>query len=56
MLARRFSIVCLLVMIFGMSLAVLVAEKSRYPRAYAQGSVFTLCDSTGTVSCPSPLR
>lgn len=29
MLARRFTIVCLLITIFGMSLAILVAEKSR---------------------------
>lgn len=56
MLARRFSIVCLLVMLFGISLAVLVAENSRYPRAYAQGTVFTLCDSASMLSCPSPLR
>ena len=33
MLARRFTIVCLLVAVFGMSLAVLVAEKSRPARA-----------------------
>lgn len=33
MLARRLTIVCLLITIFGMSLAILVAEKSRpsYP-------------------------
>ena len=29
MLARRFTIVCLLVAIFGMSLSILVAESSR---------------------------
>lgn len=29
MLARRLTIVCLLITIFGMSLAILVAEKSR---------------------------
>jgi hypothetical protein len=53
MLARRFSIVCLLVMLFGMSMAVLVAEHSRSPRAYAHGSLFTLCDTSGAVACPS---
>ena len=35
MLARRFTIVCLLVTIFGMSLAILVAEKSRPSRSLA---------------------
>lgn len=29
MLARRFSIVCLMVMLFGMALSILVAEASR---------------------------
>lgn len=53
MLARRFSIVCLLVMLFGMSMAMLVAENSRSPRAYAQGSLFTLCDTSGSVACPT---
>ena len=56
MLARRFSIVCLLVALFGMSLAILVAEKSRFAHSYAQGPSFMLCDSTGAVSCPGPLR
>ncbi|WP_252909988.1 hypothetical protein [Aliihoeflea aestuarii] len=32
MLARRFSIVCLMVMLFGMGLSVLVAEASRPAR------------------------
>lgn len=51
MLARRFTIVCLLVAIFGMSLAVLVAEKSRPVRA--QGAVFLVCDAAG---CVPPAR
>jgi hypothetical protein len=32
MLARRFTIVCLLMMLFGMAFAILVAEASRAPR------------------------
>ncbi len=54
MLARRFTIVCLLVTIFGMSLAMLVAEKSRYPHPYMNASttIFSLCDSNGSFGCP----
>lgn len=33
MLARRFSIVCLMVMLFGMGLSVIVAEASRPARS-----------------------
>jgi hypothetical protein len=32
MLARRFTIVCLLMTLFGMGFAILVAEASRSPR------------------------
>ena len=58
MLARRFTIVCLLVAIFGMSLAMLVAEKSRLPNPYASavGSTFSLCNSAGPFGCPSATR
>jgi hypothetical protein len=34
MLARRFTIVCLLMMLFGMAFAILVAETSRVPRRW----------------------
>jgi hypothetical protein len=34
MLARRFTIVCLLMMLFGMAFAILVAESSRAPRQW----------------------
>ena len=34
MLARRFTIVCLIVTLFGMMLAMLVAEASRRPHAW----------------------
>jgi hypothetical protein len=39
MLARRFAIVCLLTFIFGMSLALLVAEASRSKAPPRYGSV-----------------
>ncbi|MGB3416840.1 MAG: hypothetical protein WBG88_06380 [Mesorhizobium sp.] len=42
MLARRFTIVCLLMTLFGMGFAILVAEASRQPRAW---------DETGHVLC-----
>ena len=58
MLARRFTIVCLLVAVFGMSLAILVAEKSRMPNPYANaaGASFSLCSSAGPAGCPAALR
>jgi hypothetical protein len=34
MLARRFTIVCLLMMLFGMAFAILVAESSRAPHRW----------------------
>jgi hypothetical protein len=42
MLARRFTIVCLLMMLFGMAFAVLVAEASLSERHY---------QTTGARSC-----
>ncbi len=36
MLARRFTIVCLLMMLFGMGFAILVAEASRDPRPWEE--------------------
>lgn len=53
MLARRFTIVCLLVTIFGMSLAILVAENDR-SRAAASG-FFLACDADGA-NCLPPAR
>jgi len=54
MLARRFTIVCLLITIFGMSLAILVAEKSRPTRA--QAGPFIGCDVSAFTACPLPGR
>lgn len=54
MFARRFTIVCLIVTIFGMSLSILVAEKSRPTR---HSGLFGLsCDMTRSNACPSPFR
>lgn len=41
MLARRFTIVCLLMMLFGMGFAILVAEAGRQPRNWDQASAGT---------------
>lgn len=54
MLARRFTIVCLLVTLFGMGMSVLVAEKSRTGRA--QGVVYQFCGTGNAASCPTGLR
>jgi hypothetical protein len=43
MLARRFTIVCLMLMLFGMLLSVLVAKASRLPHSWeeeATGCIF----------------
>jgi hypothetical protein len=49
MLARRFTIVCLLMTLFGMGFAILVAEAGRQPRNwYEAGSAacqLSLCAS-----------
>lgn len=52
MLARRFTIVCLLIAIFGMSLAIFVAEESRPARAH--GTSPFACDPARALSCPRP--
>ena len=48
MLARRFSIVCLMMMFFGMALSILVAEASRPAR------VLDLKSPTGCLFDASP--
>ena len=54
MLARRFTIVCLLIALFGMSLAILVADKNRATRA--AGAYPFVCDLTRTMDCPYAAR
>ena len=41
MLARRFTIVCLLMTLFGMGLAILVADASRSGRHYQTASTMS---------------
>lgn len=50
MLARRFTIVCLLITLFGMGLSILVAEKSRTGRG--PGVVYQFCDMSNGAGCP----
>ncbi|MET3582189.1 hypothetical protein ABID19_005247 [Mesorhizobium robiniae] len=49
MFARRFTIVCLLVSLFGMLFAILVAEAGRPARSWDQAS-------SCRFGCPSHLR
>lgn len=49
MLARRFTIVCLLIALFGMSMSILVAENSRVGRVHA--GAFSACDMNSQASC-----
>ena len=53
MLARRFTIVCLLITLFGMGLSILVAEKSRAGREH--GVVYQFCD-TSFAGCATSMR
>ncbi|MBN9251793.1 MAG: hypothetical protein J0I86_14650 [Mesorhizobium sp.] len=50
MLARRFTIVCLLTTLFGIGFAIIVAEASRQPRHWDEarsGACFTTCGQFG---------
>jgi hypothetical protein len=50
MLARRFTIVCLLMSLFGMFFAILVAEAGRPPRDWDEAP--RICH----LACPTNLR
>ena len=50
MIARRFTILCLTMMLFGMALAMLVAEKSR-PVPSWQTGLSAACFSEQGLSC-----
>lgn len=54
MLARRFTIVCLLITLFGMGLSVLVADRSM--RGPVQSGFFTACNTATGIGCPLSLR
>jgi hypothetical protein len=51
MLARRFTIVCLLMSLFGMGFAILVAEASRSPRNWAENASLRCLMQP---ACPAP--
>lgn len=54
MLARRFTIVCLLVALFGMGFAVLVAESSR--AGYGHPAAFAPCNGVSHSVCTPNFR
>ena len=49
-LARRFTIICLLALIFGISFAALIENFARPARAFELGQL-QACSLTGRVSC-----
>lgn len=53
MLARRFTIICLMTMLFGMGLAMLVAEAGRSSRTPDMG-ILVRCGAEAAVPCPPP--
>lgn len=54
MLARRFTIVCLIVTVFGMAFAVLVAESSR--AGYGHPAAFVPCNGANHAVCTPAFR
>ena len=52
MLARRFTIVCLIMALFGMGFAALVAEASRPARSWDIGTVVPCVFENGLVCSP----
>lgn len=52
MLARRFTIVCLLLALFGMLLSLLVAETSRKARSWEIGMIVPCVMEQGLVCAP----
>lgn len=55
MLARRFTIVCLLTALFGLMFATLVAEVSRPARSWDIGNVVPCVFEEG-LTCKPPVR
>lgn len=55
MLARRFTIVCLIMALFGMILSILVAETSRKARSWEMGMVVSCVPDSG-LTCAPPAR
>jgi len=56
MLARRFTIVCLITMLFGMLFAILVTEASRPARSWDIGTMVPCVFETGLVCAPPARR
>jgi hypothetical protein len=56
MLARRFTIVCLLITLFGMFFSMLVARAGRPPRVGETGVVTRCVFDQGFVCAPSDKR
>lgn len=55
MLVRRFTIVCLLIAIFGFALAIIVAETSRPAKSWSIGT-FIPCVFEHGIVCAPPRR
>jgi hypothetical protein len=55
MLARRFTIVCLLLTLFGMMLSIVVAKTSRPARSWELGAVVPCVFEKGP-TCTPPTR
>jgi len=53
MFARRFTIVCLMTTLFGLSFALLVADASRSARSWEIGAVVTCKMNDGPVCTPT---
>ena len=53
MFARRFTIVCLMTTLFGLSFALLVADASRSARSWEIGAVVTCKMNDGPVCAPT---
>ena len=51
MLARRFTIVCLLMTLFGMLFSILVAQAGRPEREWRHGVVSSTCHYDTTPGC-----
>ena len=56
MLARRFTIVCLIMALFGMLLSIVVAQTSRKARSWEIGMVVPCVLEEGLVCAPPATR
>lgn len=56
MLARRFTIVCLLMSLFGMAFAILVAEAGRATKPRTLGAALPCMLDENGIACPTARR